>query len=101
LSIIIPKIIIIYDDLFEKWLTKKYYFITLNLFQGLFLVYNYKFRCRNKGLTKKYYFVTLNLFQGLFLVHNYKFRCRNESGMTLFGQPQIQLSKNVEKQPED
>jgi len=65
------------------------------------LVYNYKFRCRNKGLTKKYYFVTLNLFQGLFLVHNYKFRCRNESGMTLFGQPQIQLSKNVEKQPED
>jgi len=71
LSIIIPKIIIIYDGLFEK------------------------------GLTKKYYFVTLNLFQGLFLIYNYKFRCRNEFGMTLFGQPQIRLSKNVEKQPED
>ena len=39
-------------------------------------------------LSKKYYFVSLILFQVLFLECNLKFRCRNEFGMTLFGQPQ-------------
>jgi len=42
-----------------------------------------------KELNKKYYFVTLNLFQGLFLIYNYKFRCRSKFGMTIFDIVQI------------